>query len=387
MAFVSSGSAGQEVAAQEAAAVRQTSIGGRFIGMSGSSDRSSSMETRRLLILDGWRAISILLVMAAHMLPLGPKPWQLNVSSGSLGMVIFFSLSGFLITATLAGNPSVSAFFVRRFFRILPLAFLYIVAVGLLTMQSGLYWPVYLTFIENYATDNMTGLGAVTPFTAHFWSLCVEIHFYLLIGLWAAFAGFRRVMIIPAVLLAVTITKFLAGDYGTPVTHRRIDEILGGATLALIYLDLLPAQIGAGCRTILRHTPFPLAFCALALCCHPVVVAYGGECLRPYVAILTIGSSIYQADRPYFAPMHSRVARYIATISFALYVLHPVTMMGWLGEGDSKVIIYLKRPICILLSFAIAHVSTFAFEMRMIAIGKRISGPGGVRRTPVLRPR
>ena len=32
----------------------------------------------RLLVLDGWRAVSILLVLAAHMLPLGPKALMLN---------------------------------------------------------------------------------------------------------------------------------------------------------------------------------------------------------------------------------------------------------------------------------------------------------------------
>lgn len=46
-----------------------------------------SREVRNVLsewvaVLDGWRAISILLVLAAHFLPLGPKPWQLNIAAG-----------------------------------------------------------------------------------------------------------------------------------------------------------------------------------------------------------------------------------------------------------------------------------------------------------------
>ncbi|RZA12642.1 MAG: acyltransferase, partial [Proteobacteria bacterium] len=60
----------------------------------------------RLEILDGWRGLSILFVMASHMLPLGPKVWELNVAAGSIGMSLFFTLSGFLITSTLQRNAA-----------------------------------------------------------------------------------------------------------------------------------------------------------------------------------------------------------------------------------------------------------------------------------------
>ena len=57
----------------------------------------------RFPVLDGWRGISILCVLSAHMLPLGPKSWQLNATTATIGMSIFFTLSGFLITTTLMG--------------------------------------------------------------------------------------------------------------------------------------------------------------------------------------------------------------------------------------------------------------------------------------------
>ena len=48
----------------------------------------------RLPVLDGLRAIRILLVLAAHMLPLGPKLLQLNHTAGVMGMSLFFALIG-----------------------------------------------------------------------------------------------------------------------------------------------------------------------------------------------------------------------------------------------------------------------------------------------------
>ena len=38
-----------------------------------------------LAVLDGWRGVSILLVLSSHLLPLGPKRWQLNEMAGPMG--------------------------------------------------------------------------------------------------------------------------------------------------------------------------------------------------------------------------------------------------------------------------------------------------------------
>ena len=58
----------------------------------------------RIPILDGWRATSILCVLGAHLVPLGPKALQLNFVAGAMGMALFFCLSGFLIVQFLAGG-------------------------------------------------------------------------------------------------------------------------------------------------------------------------------------------------------------------------------------------------------------------------------------------
>src|SRR5688572_19452949 len=83
-------------------------------------------SAQHLPVLDGWRGISILLVLAAHLLPVGPKVWQLNVATGVAGMVIFFVLSGFLITSILLSGSALPDFLARRFFRIVPLAWAYL---------------------------------------------------------------------------------------------------------------------------------------------------------------------------------------------------------------------------------------------------------------------
>ena len=72
---------------------------------------------KRLPALDGLRAISILFVLSAHMLPLGPKAFHLNKSAGAMGMALFFALSGILVTSNLLTGQTVYDFFIRRLTR------------------------------------------------------------------------------------------------------------------------------------------------------------------------------------------------------------------------------------------------------------------------------
>ena len=53
------------------------------------------MSESRSSVLDGWRGISITLVLLGHLFPLGPKSWQLNGTVAAAGMAIFFYIVWF----------------------------------------------------------------------------------------------------------------------------------------------------------------------------------------------------------------------------------------------------------------------------------------------------
>ncbi len=129
----------------------------------------------KLPALDGLRAISILLVLATHMLPVGPKVLRLNETTGAMGMSLFFALSGFLITSTLLRNADVTEFMIKRLARIIPLAYAYIL-FGIAVMGFGLTEGLWTaTFLVNY-------LHQYLGHFSHFWSLCVELQFYIAIA-------------------------------------------------------------------------------------------------------------------------------------------------------------------------------------------------------------
>lgn len=327
----------------------------------------SRPDAGRLAVLDGWRAISILLVLASHLLPLGPKSWDLNSTAGPMGMSLFFTLSGFLITTTLHQHPSVPAFFVRRLCRIVPLAVLASTLLILMQANSlqGELWPYFSShflFYTNYDDSH------VTPLTTLFWSLGVEVHFYVAVAVLAAFLGNRGLLLLPVAALAITGLRIADGQTISIRTHYRVDEILAGTALALASLGKLNG-VGKGIDRSLRLIPFWVWAAAFAVSCHPASGPI--QYLRPYLGSATVGSTLL-SERYRFAFLCSRPMRYIAEISYALYVAHSAVTFGWLGSGNTLVK-YLKRPIGFALTFGLAHASTFYYERHFIGWGKRLT--------------
>jgi peptidoglycan/LPS O-acetylase OafA/YrhL len=335
--------------------------------------------TDRLRPLDGWRGISILAVMAAHMLPVGPKEWQGNGAAGTLGMCLFFTLSGFLITSMLLRHMGLRAFFIRRGCRILPLALAYatiVLAIQGLGLAGGLFFPeggdhgrigpatflAHYLFLVNYWSLQFTHM------TGHLWSLCVEIHFYLFIGLLCLVLRRAAFWCLPVACLAITALRVATHTPLSIVTHVRVDEILSGACLALVYSHFL----GNGPRRLLSWRPLQPALALLLLAsCHPSTGPLNYA--RPYFAAGLVGSTLFQANLLQRLLLN-RALTYIATISYALYIFHPITYQGWMGTGGTAVK-YGKRVIAIAVAFGLAHLSTFYYEKYWIALGKKWSTP------------
>jgi peptidoglycan/LPS O-acetylase OafA/YrhL len=90
------------------------------------------------------------------------------------------------------------------------------------------------------------------------------------------------------------------------------------------------------------------------------------------VAALLIYSTIYPRNDRLHAVLSSRPLGYLAKTSYALYVVHPLSYAGWLGEGD-VVIRYAKRMISFVLTFAVAHFSTAYYEKYWNELGHRLA--------------
>jgi peptidoglycan/LPS O-acetylase OafA/YrhL len=292
---------------------------------------------------------------------LGPKALKINATAGAMGMSLFFALSGFLITSGLIRNPSAYEFLARRLARILPLAYLYtaIVFLGFTFNPKLLLWTDL--FLTNYLPEY-----SIVGWNGHLWSLCVEIHFYLAIAFAVLIIGPRAVWLVWPACLAVTLMRINAGETYPAATHLRVDDILSGACVAILihYYTKLKA---------IRMPPEAMVASALLLVILSSPFSSWLQYGRPYASGLLLLASINYGMTHPGTVLGSRPARYIATISYALYVVHPATAQGWMGEGSTLIKYLLKRPISFALSFAVAHFSTFYWERPwQIAVKKQI---------------
>jgi peptidoglycan/LPS O-acetylase OafA/YrhL len=136
--------------------------------------------------LDGMRGLAILLVLLGHTwesAKLSLK-WAIIVGSLSrLGVLLFFILSGFLITGLLyaerldTGQIDLPSFYARRALRLFPALFVFL---GIMFLLVRLHWIEYVSRAEFLAclfyARNFYGQSMVL---GHLWSLSLEEQFYL----------------------------------------------------------------------------------------------------------------------------------------------------------------------------------------------------------------
>jgi len=217
--------------------------------------RPTWLDRGRIPSLDGLRAIAILLVLFAHGSQTHGSPipgyGSLALFTGSIGVEIFFVLSGFLITLLMlreidrTGRLDVKAFYWRRILRIVPayLTYLFVLAtlqwLGVAQFRPA-EWIAGLTYTVNFLSSPHWEIG-------HVWSLSIEEHFYLI---WPA-----AMILLPTRHRAGSLVTCL----GVCLAARWIILILfpQWVSMAELWTFTRLDSIAAGCLTgVLAQDPF-----------------------------------------------------------------------------------------------------------------------------------
>ena len=228
--------------------------------------KTTTSAVHKFYGLDNLRAFAIIMVILFHYPRWFPHPaWFPNVLKfGWTGVDLFFVLSGFLIASQLfaqikaEGSFSMKDFYIKRFFRILPVYYFVLTLYFLFPVLSGdqslpPLWK-FLTFTHN--------LG-FTQFETHrafgvVWSLCVEEHFYLILPVTLLLllknGWFKKAGVLLLTLFAAGFIFRLYGWYNIYIpqsngienralwiqtiyypTYCRLDGLLIGVAIAALY--------------------------------------------------------------------------------------------------------------------------------------------------------
>ncbi len=348
--------------------------------------------------LDGVRALAVTAVLLFH----GGVSW---LQGGYLGVSVFFTLSGFLITSLLltehqnTGRVNAAAFYVRRARRLLPASLACLVAVCLMAWVGwfrgvanlrrdviGSLFQVFnwvkLSADESYADLTTLQSGFRKPLD-HYWSLAIEEQFYWLwplsfIGLMVIARRWRlRPIILVAVLtgMATVAAPVIAHVYGPDAaywaTPARMSEILAGA-LAACWLAgrTVSARLGA-------LAPIGLTCLALACATFPSDRGPAYEGALPLIAVASTALIVgLQVGGPVRRLLSVRPLVALGKVSYGVYLYHwPVFVLidrhGW------------DLPVGVLLAIKCAITATAAITSYFL-IERPIRTAGWMRPRPTL---
>ncbi len=208
-------------------------------------------QNSRVPSLDGLRCLSVILVLIAHFSYSVHSPIKPNILLNyyaHYGVLLFFVISGYLITTLLInerernGTISIKRFFVRRAFRILPIAYAYLIVVAVIYRGCLTYKELAI------ASTYMSSYSLHAPWVLdHLWSLSVEEQFYLIwpVVMAASFIKAKRLAVVAVVLAPLfRVALYIGGHslgqlYYFPAVS---DSLATGCLLALLQPQLARYQ-------------------------------------------------------------------------------------------------------------------------------------------------
>jgi peptidoglycan/LPS O-acetylase OafA/YrhL len=345
-----------------------------------SSAHNSSARSSHLPSLDGLRAISIALVLLGHLS--GTRNFRkIDLGIGDyahLGVVVFFVISGFLITRLLIseyekrGSVSLKLFYARRALRLFPAAYAYIACLCLLSAAGVMHlrptdlWHA-VTYTINYLPGRSWQVG-------HLWSLSNEEQFYLI---WpCAFVLFsprRAGWIAAGVILFGPVARSAGWIFlrGTPYYDLELFPMVADS----IAMGCLLAKISGWLETKqwylrLFHPACSLGLVALVLLInrlmgYTVVAVLGASILNASLAIL-IHRSVYCSRDWMGRFLNWRPVAFVGLLSYSLYLWQQL----FLNRNSTAWVNAFPQNLCFAVAAALS--SYFLLEKPFLRLRRRL---------------
>ncbi len=375
-----------------------------------------SPPTSRIPELDGLRGIAIGLVAVFHFFyyspPAGHHPAGLIRSTfvhmerffaiGWTGVDLFFVLSGFLIGGILldvrASPNYFKTFYLRRFYRIIPIYYLWIALYLLIVTVLGQFVSgartsaIQLLFLQNFGITYSSQLA--TGWFLPTWSLAVEEQFYLIAPLLIRLVSRRNLYaVLGAVILAAPLLRIWVHN-NTPqgtgslslvytLMPCRADSLAMGILIALLwrnpsfrewldghgyFLGVLTGIFFVGMAILTAMSPSNDSLPMQSVGYTWIAAFYG----------LAIMSALAQPRGPIAVIARFRWLGEIGRVSYCLYVIHDALHVGGsyflqkLHPTAPSWEFVATNAVAAVLSYLIARLSWTYFENPLLQRGHEV---------------
>jgi peptidoglycan/LPS O-acetylase OafA/YrhL len=331
------------------------------------------MTTARIPSLDGLRAFSILVVLFGHLAGTRNFPLQSLYRAADYADVAvraFFVISGFLVTTLLlrdearSGAIHVKEFYIRRAYRILPAAYVYMILVSIAFHATLPSKDIALafTYLTSYSWYRPWILG-------HLWSLSVEEQFYFVWPVVMAMGisisrrvAFGTIALAPLFRFVLIVCGLKGnGSYFPTVA----DALATGCLLAF----LQPAL--AKYRFFFEWRGFPFIW-ALTLSV-PLLARHGRTFSIIGLPVLHAGLALclQNAIVVKYRILNTKPIMWIGTLSYSLYLWQQLFLDRYSPEW------YTGFPVNIALAFVAATISYYMVEQPALRLRERKRGVAG----------
>tara|TARA_B100000767_G_scaffold270317_1_gene293746 strand:- start:108 stop:1178 length:1071 start_codon:yes stop_codon:yes gene_type:complete len=331
--------------------------------------------------LNGLRFFAALSVMIYHF-------FGIEVLYGHYGVILFFVLSGFLITYLLLeekerlGKIEIRKFYVRRILRIWPLYFIILLIATFVYFTSSEYIssesylqaiPYYLFFAPNIAFVLHIGLN----YAGILWSVGSEEQFYL-IWPWITRKIQKKKFLFLLILIILCWTvvpyfidyvnhNYLSNQNSLSLLSKLISRtgfaaMATGATIACI-LKMKPKIIDL----ILNNYIHVAATLAIIVIWISDILPHSPATDEIFSILFAIIVANYALNPNVFFKLENKVLNYLGKISFGLYVFHLISF-DIIKNLDIEISIFMGFILGIVLTIVISTVSYYAIEVPFLRL-------------------
>ncbi len=314
---------------------------------------------------------------------------------GKLGVVLFFSLSGFLITYLLmiekerTNTVAVGKFYLRRVMRIWPLYFLVVIfslfvaphieflsipEYDIATVQAHLWIKafLFLFFLPNLL---MVGLGII-PFAGQTWSIGTEEQFYLMWP-WIMKKATNKMNVLLAIITIYLVVSGLlnanlSDGYIYQLARRfwgvfNIDIMaIGGVASVLVYekRDILKLLF----TKTTQYVNLAIIILLIGLGVHFPILHF-----EIYGVLFTILIMNLASNPKSILNLENKTLKYAGKISYGLYMYHSLVILIVLKTLQKMDMYhdYLLYPLSVVFSVLLATLSYEFFEKQFLKLKKK----------------
>lgn len=338
------------------------------------------IKSSHLPSLDGFRGISILLVIIGHLfVRRGYDAWQ-YIFNGNLGVYIFFVISGFLITTLLLKERlktktiSLRKFYIRRFLRIFPVAYLYIIVLMILNYFLNLHvpWLAFLgaaLYLQDFEAFNLSW------YTEHYWSLSLEEQFYLLFPSMIKRNLKLYSIVIPVLLVIIPILvtvcryiPYLSDSYFYDIIHfmLKFDGVMVGSFFSiLVFKNMIPWDFIKKYKIVLN-----IVLLVLTMVIHNNHNLPGINHMSSFFIAIIIISNLYPANDFIFKFLNNKWLIKIGILSYSIYIWQQLFTMTR-SEPTSVNIPWYSLPWNVIVLFCISYISYNYYEKSFLKLKER----------------